>query len=127
VWKKSAITFLLFAWICANGALLDVVQVFAWGKMFSGYAKTMSVAASLNETFDPAKPCEMCIGVATAKEDLGQKKIPANLEQNSAQLVLAFHAASPFVLVNVPEAWPAERGCAAPTRSEIVPVPPPRV
>ena len=53
--KKCAITFLLFAWICANGALLDVVQVFAWGKMFSGYAKSMSVSAALKETFDPAR------------------------------------------------------------------------
>ena len=127
MWKKSAITFLLFAWICANGALLDVVQVFAWGKMFSGYAKTMSVAASLNETFDPSKPCEMCIGVATAKEDLDQKHVPATLEQSSSKLLLALNAASPFVFVKVPEDWPAERGHTTPSRSETVPVPPPRV
>ena len=33
--KNLAITSLLFAWLCANGALLDAVQVFAWGKMFA--------------------------------------------------------------------------------------------
>ena len=124
--KKIAISCLLFAWICANGALLDVVQVFAWGKMFSGYSKNMSVAAALKETFDPAKPCEMCIGVATAKEDLGQKNLPVSVEQNSGKLVLALQASPTFVLVNVPDAWPSERACTIPIRSESVPVPPPR-
>ena len=124
--KKLAITCLLLAWICANGALLDVVQVFAWGKMFSGYAQTMSVTAALKETFDPAKPCEMCIGVSTAKEDFEQKKLPAAVEQNGTKLVLAFHLPTAFVWVSAPEAWPRALAVAAPSRSDQVPVPPPR-
>ena len=123
--KKFAIPCLLLAWICANGALLDIVQVFAWGKMFSGYAQTMSVAAALKETFDPAKPCEMCIGVSTAKEDLEQKKLPA-VAETGGKLVLAFHLPTAFVWVSVPEAWPRARAAVAPSRSDQLPVPPPR-
>ena len=124
--KKLAISCLLFAWICANGALLDAVQVVAWGKMFSGYAKNMSVTAALKETFDPTKPCEMCIGVATAKDDLEQKNLPATTEQNSGKLVLALSASSAFVLVDVADAWPFDRARVVPNRSDSVPVPPPR-
>src|SRR5687768_1456684 len=41
---------LLLAWVCANGAIWDAVQVFAWSKMFVGYASTMTVPAALRET-----------------------------------------------------------------------------
>ena len=58
----------MLAWLCANGALLDLVQVFAWSRMFAGYTQTMTVGAALRETFDPAKPCELCLGVADAKD-----------------------------------------------------------
>jgi hypothetical protein len=124
--KTFAITCLLFAWLCANGALLDVVQVVAWGKMFSAYSKTMPVTAALRETFDPTKPCEMCIGVAAAKEDLGQKNVPLTTEQGSNKLVLAFHRATPVILLKVSEEWPAALARTASVRSEPVPVPPPR-
>lgn len=125
--KKFAITCLLLAWLCANGALLDMVQVFAWGKMFSGYAKTMPVATALRETFDPAKPCEMCIGVANAKEELSQRNLPATAERDSHKLLLlACDAPAAFILANPPERWPAILASTAPSRSESVPVPPPR-
>jgi hypothetical protein len=94
--------------------------------MFSGYAKNMSVAAALKETFDPAKPCEMCVGVATAKQDLEQKNLPATTEQNSGKLVLALQLSSTFVLVDIPDAWPRECARLVPSRSDRVPVPPPR-
>jgi hypothetical protein len=125
--RKFAITSLLVAWICANGALLDVMQMVAWGKMFSVYAKSMSLSSALKETFDPAKPCEMCVGVAAAKEDLGQKKLPVTIEPHDQKLVLAFDVPPMFVLVGMPESWPAEPAMAAPSRNELVPVPPPRV
>src|SRR5688572_9710274 len=105
---------MLFAWLCANGALLDVVQVVAWGKMLSNYTTTMSVAAALDATFDPAKPCEMCVGVAAAKEDLAQKRIPGTIEQNSVKLVLAFESPAAFVWTHVPDSWPNGRACTGP-------------
>jgi hypothetical protein len=123
--KQVAILSLLLAWLCANGALLEGVQVFAWAKMFAGYTQSMTVAAALRETFDPAKPCEMCLGVAAAK-DTAKKQLPAAVENSTGKIVLALEAANKFVVAPVPEAWPPIATMAALSRSEAVPVPPPR-
>ena len=124
--KKSSIACLFFAWLCANGALLDVVQVFAWGKMFAGYTGTMSVVAALNATFDPAKPCDLCLTVATAK-DTAEKQLPAAVSRASAdKLLLALHTPARLIFVSPTADWPAALASAAPSRTEPVPVPPPR-
>ena len=125
--KNVAIASLLLAWLCANGALLDLVQVFAWGKMFSGYVKTMPVAAALRETFDPAKPCDMCVSVASAKGDLEQKSAPATVARDGERLLLAFHTVTPIIFVKAKAEWPAALASVATVRREPVPVPPPRV
>jgi hypothetical protein len=117
---------LLFAWVCAHGAIWDAVQVFAWGKMFAGYAGTMNVAAALRETFDPTKPCDMCLGVANAKETAKQQ-LPQSVERSAEKLLLALHTPARVVFENSPEAWPAALASAGAVRSESVPVPPPRV
>jgi hypothetical protein len=125
VQKKAAIFSLFLAWLCAHGALLDGVQVFAWAKMFAGYTQTMSVTAALRETFDPAKPCEMCLGVAAAK-DTAKKQLPASVENSPEKIVLALVAANRMVLVPELESWPPMSAVLAVSRSEAVPVPPPR-
>lgn len=124
--RRISIAGLLLAWLCANGALLNTVQVFAWTKMFTGYAESMTVAAALRETFDPAKPCDMCLGVATAKEAT-QEQLPQTIERSAEQVLLALHPTARIVFVNPPGDWPAAPAGAAPHRREPVPVPPPRV
>ena len=84
--RTFAIASLIFAWICANGAVWDAVQVFAWARMFAGYAHTLPVRAALRETFDPGKPCEICMAVAKAKE-AERKQAPRPLERSTAKLV----------------------------------------
>ena len=116
---------LFFAWLCANGALLDGVQVFAWAKMFAGYSQTMDVRAALRATFDPSKPCEMCVGVAVAKETAKQQ-LPSAVERSAEKLVLALHAPAPLVISHFPGRWPPALARAAPMRAASVPVPPPR-
>jgi hypothetical protein len=123
--KKVAFFSLLLAWLCANGGLLDGMQVFAWAKMFAGYAQTMSVAAALRETFDPAKPCEMCLGVAAAK-DTARKQVPQSVEFSAEKITLALEAPSKIILAPVSETWPPIVAMTAVSRSEAVPVPPPR-
>ena len=123
--KHVAIFSLLVAWLCANGALLDGVQVFAWAKMFAGYTQTMPVGAALRETFDPAKPCEMCLGVAAAK-DTARKQLPQSIEHTTEKIVLALETVTRIVLAQVSEAWPPAVAAVAMTRAEAVPVPPPR-
>lgn len=124
--RKPVASFcLLFAWLCANGALLEGVQVFAWAKMFAGYSQTMSVDAALRATFDPAKPCEMCIGVATAKETAKQQ-LPHAVERSAEKLQLALHSPAIVILENTPDAWPTALASVAAVRPRLVPVPPPR-
>ncbi len=125
--KNLAIASLLFAWLCANGALLDAVQVFAWGKMFAENARTQPLGEALLSTFDPAKPCALCLGVAAAK-DAAARELPAAIERTAAEkFLLALHTPTlPFF--TVPSAdWPVTLASIRPSRTEPVPLPPPRV
>ena len=125
VQRKFAITSLIFAWICANGAVWDAVQVFAWARMFAGYSHTLPVRAALRETFDPSKPCAICTAVAKAKE-AERKQAPHPLERSTAKLVLAFETQEKIQMVPLAHAWPAAPDRSGAIRSEPVPVPPPR-
>lgn len=123
--KKVATLSLLLAWLCANGALLDGVQVFAWAKMFAGYARVMPMGEALRVTFDPNRPCDMCLGIAAAKEHAKQQ-LPQTPEQTLEKLLLAYHASTVFIVPQEPTQWPAVLASTAPSRVEKVPVPPPR-
>ncbi len=125
--RTLAITSLLFAWLCANGALLDAVQVFAWGKMFAENARTQPLGAALRATFDPAKPCEFCLGVAAAKET-AQQQLPGSVDHASTEkLVLALHLSTRPFFVAPSADWPVTLASVPPSRTEPVPLPPPRV
>lgn len=124
--KNPAILALFFAWLCANGALLDAVQVLAWTRMFAGYSATMSAAAALEKTFDPARPCQMCLQVAAAKQ-ASKQQLPQAIERSGEKLTLALHRSPPILFDHLPTAWPAALARVAPSRTEAVPVPPPRV
>lgn len=125
--KTLSITCLFFAWLCANGALLDAVQVFAWGKMFSENTRTMDVCSALSATFDPANACNICVSVAAAK-DTAEHQLPASVERASAEkLLLALHTPARPIFVSLPADWPATLASVAPSRTEPVPVRPPRV
>ena len=123
--NKPAIFALLFAWLCANGVLLDAAQVLAWAKMFAGYSSTLSIAAALDATFDPEKPCGMCLGISAAKET-SKQQLPQAVEQSAEKLQLALHRPEPIVLTHEAGAWPATPAREAPRRTKSVPVPPPR-
>jgi hypothetical protein len=125
--KKFSIACLLFAWLCANGALLDAVQVFAWGKMFSENLQTMRVATALQATFDPARACHLCVSVASAK-DTAREQLPGSTERASTEkLVLALHAVARPFFISPSADWPVTLASVPPSRTEPVPLPPPRV
>ena len=50
--RAISILSLSLAWLCANGALWDAVQVFARGKMVHEYSRFMTVAQAIEITFD---------------------------------------------------------------------------
>ena len=72
--RTISTTCLLLAWLCANGAVWNVVQVVAWAKMFHDYSQVMPVADALELTFDGSAPCDMCTiaqdGQDTARSQL---------------------------------------------------------
>jgi hypothetical protein len=124
--RRFATASLLIAWLCANGAIWDVMQVAAWGKMFAGYSGTMTISQALQQTFDPAKPCEMCVGIAKAK-DATDKKLPSNEQTAGAKFILVMHAAEAPVFTNDPGDWVNLSVGRLTERTDPVPLPPPRV
>ena len=124
--QKLAFPCLLLAWLCANGAVWDALQVVAWTRMFANYTQTMTVSAAWRETFDGAKPCAMCRGVAKAKE-AAQNQLPARGEQSEIKFVLALESVDAPVFANNQDHWARVAPGALPERTDPVPVPPPRV
>ena len=114
---------LSLAWLCANGALWDAVQVFAWGKMVHEYSRFMTLAQAVEITFDGSAPCELCIAV----DDATQGQPPEQQVARSHERVLLACQASERVVLTVPEfTWPGVFPDIGLTRTEPVPVPPPR-
>jgi hypothetical protein len=116
---------LLLAWLCASGAMLDVAQVFAWTRMFAGYAGTESVAAAVRDTFDPGRPCAICRAVSRAREAAGQRA-PAVPPSGADRMVLICERSEVFVAGPAKREWPDAPISCAVARSGEVPVPPPR-
>ena len=124
--RKHLATFsLLFAWLCANGALSDVAQIFAWSRMFTQYARVLPVSAALTETFDASRPCELCLAVKEVRRAEEQKSpvVTAAMER----LLLACSATAPLVFNSPIADWPTAAPWNLCTRVDAVPVPPPRV
>lgn len=116
---------LLLAWLCANGAVLEVMQVFAWGRMFAGYVHEMPVQTALIRTFDPGKPCALCLAVQKARAT--EREQPAVPPPASAvKLVLIAQQTESMA----PPAMPGNRLESLPVRGAVrrdpVPVPPPK-
>ncbi len=117
---------LLFAWLCANGAVWDVVQACAWARMFTGYAQTLSVCDALRETFDPAKPCDLCRTVQKA-QDAQREQAPVDAAFGTVEkILLTSDVPAPLVLTPPIREWPAAVAWKICARTERVPVPPPR-
>ncbi len=123
--RRLSLIALFAAWLCASGAMLDVVQVFAWARMFTRYAETMPVGEAALETMDASKPCPICMAVRRARQE-SKPKQPASIAGSTTKLDLVCHEAEAPVFAREPEAWP-DVGTPTPgARREPVPVPPPR-
>ncbi|PTX91486.1 hypothetical protein [Opitutus sp. ER46] len=87
--RATALVALSLAWLCAQGSLLDSVQVVAWARMFTGYAATMDWSEALTRTFDPARPCAMCLAVREARTDAARNAPAPTPERDNVKVVLA--------------------------------------
>lgn len=121
-------TYLLLAWLCANGAVWNVVQVVAWAKMFQEYSQVMPASEALALTFDGSAPCAMCV-IAQGGQDAARQQLPADAALGGGQekIVLLADSVPTPVLVAPESVWPGLVHEAGLLRTEAVPVPPPRV
>lgn len=123
--RRCSIVALALAWLCANGAVWNVVQVVAWARMFSDYAQVMPVHEALRVTFE-GEACELC-HVAQAAQDTARQQLPQDAALGGGERLELVFQATPVVVVAAPDfAWPGLANEAGLTRTEPVPVPPPR-
>lgn len=123
--RRLPFVLLLLAWLAANGAAWNVVQVVAWAKMFRDYSQVMPVGQALRLTFDGSAPCGLC-SLAQAGAEATRQAGAKAVMGDSDRLVLAFHPAAPVVLAAPEPGWPGLVPAAGLVRTERVPVPPPR-
>jgi hypothetical protein len=105
--------------------MLDVAQAAAWARMFAGYVRTESVVTAARDTFDPARPCKICLAVKAAR-DASSAHCPASATPEASRITLAFVETELFVGKAPTRSWPIVRPGLAPERAEDVPLPPPR-
>ena len=94
--------------------------------MFSAYSESMTVSAAFKQTFDPAKPCKLCLRVSKGKAQARQQ-LPAPAEQDAAKIVLMLESNPAPVFANDPGRWSPVVLSVGLERTDPVPVPPPRV
>ncbi|HZZ20982.1 MAG TPA: hypothetical protein VFE25_16525 [Opitutaceae bacterium] len=123
--RRLASISLLCAWLCASGAMLDVAQAFAWGRMFAGYTKTESVVSAARDTFDASRPCSLCLAVKAARE-ASSRHSPEVQTTDGSKVVLAFVDTGIFVDQSAARNWSRVPCSSLPARAEDVPLPPPR-
>jgi hypothetical protein len=125
--RRLSFAALCLAWLCANGAIWNAVQVVAWAKMINDYSRVMPMARAIQVTFDGTAPCNLCLMSANAR-DAAREQLPQEAALGAAdKLLLAFQPAAAFVLTPPHPAWPGVDDITGLRRIELVPVPPPRV
>ncbi len=125
--KQLGLISLVAAWFCASGAMLDLVQVVAWARMFSNYARSMPVTEAAVETMDPGKPCPICLAVRRARAGARDQQQPATSARAAEkQLLVSQESAGPVVARPDRAEWPEVKTGKRAIRTDRVPVPPPR-
>ncbi len=71
-WRMQVGTVMLVS-LLATGVHWDAAQVFAWGRMFSRYSETMTMAQAAKRTFS-GEMCSLCKAVNSAKQQ--EQKAP---------------------------------------------------
>jgi hypothetical protein len=116
---------LLLAWFIATGGQWDLVQTFAWGRMFANYSRIMSVESALRLTFRPDNLCSVCKLVRAAKQQ--QEQSPAAAAKAVGKILLVFEPVPAVVVAALPiEPWTVEAKTMRSAERGAPPIPPPR-
>lgn len=125
--RPLSLVCLLLAWLCAQGAVWNVVQVVAWARMLHEYSQVMPVAQAIQVTFDGSAPCDLCVMTRTAQDTDRDQSPGETLPAAENKLLLSCMTADPFVLTAPDFSWPGLVPEVGLVRTEAVPVRPPRV
>lgn len=126
--RRLPIAALLLAWLFANGAVWNVVQVVGWSQMFATNLTYLSVGKALVKTFDGSQPCKLCVLTQTA-QDAAKKQSPTETTLGGGfEKILLLADSAPALVLSAPDfAWPGVVHDSGLTRTDPVPVTPPRV
>lgn len=125
--RRLSLYALCLAWLFANGALWNVVQVVAWGQMLSTNLTYLSTWKALEKTFDGSQPCELC-EITHSAQDAAREQLPPEATSGGGEKVVLISEGTPsLILSRAKVAWPGIHQDSGSLRSERVPVRPPRV
>ena len=116
----------LSGWLVATGGVWDLVQVLAWGNMFSTRLATMSVREAARQTFLPETKCHLCLVVEGGKR-AQDESAGATGGDISAKTPIVFNSPAQFSVIP-PGGVSRVRVKAgyASYRRDVPPCPPPR-
>lgn len=124
--RNVSLILTLSAWLFATGSHWDLVQTFAWGKMFATYAQSMSYADAAKLTFSADNLCGVCEIVADATQDEADREnAPGKSGAREIQLSLA---TVPGIVLTEPvrSPWSLSDSLIPPRMRADPSVPPPR-
>jgi hypothetical protein len=123
--QRLQLSALLLACFMATGSQWDLVQVFAWGRMFATYSRIMPVESALRLTFKPGNMCSVCKLVKAAKQQ--QEQSPAAPLRARGKILLVFAPVPTVVIAAIPnEQWPMGMKTMCSAERNAPPIPPPR-
>jgi hypothetical protein len=125
--RKLSLVLTLTAWLLATGSHWDLVQTFAYARMFADNARTLSLEAAVTRTFSPEGRCEICTAVDTAKQSPDHANAPASAEKFAGKILLT-HEPEAFFLFDLPpvSAWFDSAPRLTSAERSAPPLPPPR-
>jgi hypothetical protein len=123
VFSRVGHLLLVIALLGATGAHWVALQSVAWATMLANNARTDSLPAAFEKTFDGKHPCALCKQIAQGRQD--EKRSDAQLELKKLEFLhqrvaLGIDSPSTFVLLGF------RTDATAPLRTQSPPVPPPR-
>jgi hypothetical protein len=84
--QRIQVILVLLTWFLATGSQWDLAQVFAWGRMFAGYSRQMTVGAAVQKTFS-GEMCPICRAVQKAKQEQESKNTKTPEAKNPGKLL----------------------------------------
>ena len=126
--RKLSLVLTLTAWLLATGSHWDLVQTFAYARMFADNARTLPLTAALDRTFSPEGRCEICTAVDSAKQSPDHANAPASAEKFAGKIPLT-HESEAFFLFDLSpvSAWFDSAPRLTSAERAAPPLPPPRV